>query len=266
MKISVIVPTYKPQAYLWECLDSIYNQTFPKTEYELVLVLNGCNEPYNSQIKDWLSGHSDLQVQYFQTDEGGVSNARNIAMESAVGGYFSFVDDDDYISDTYLADLYEYATQNIVAISDTVSFDDETKVEEIDNILHRDFVRKSSRKLYNIYSVKRFYGAPHRKLVSRRIIGNRRFDTRFKNGEDTLFFFLISDRVYKTRPSSGTAIYYRRCRPTSAHFTKRTRVEKVMLGFKLIGTMSNYYFRNPWHYNFLFYLTRVMGAIKLMIS
>lgn len=88
MKISVIVPTYKPQAYLWKCLDSIYNQTFPKTEYELVLVLNGCNEPYNSQIKDWLSGHSDLQVQYFQTDEGGVSNARNIAMESAGGVFF----------------------------------------------------------------------------------------------------------------------------------------------------------------------------------
>ena len=55
MKISVIVPSYKPQSYIWECLNSIYNQTFPKTEYELVLVLNGCNEPYNTKIKDWLS-------------------------------------------------------------------------------------------------------------------------------------------------------------------------------------------------------------------
>lgn len=86
MKISVIVPTYKPQAYLWECLDSIYNQTFPKTEYELILVLNGCNEPYNAQIKDWLAKHSDLQVQYIQTDEAGVSNARNMALDVARGG------------------------------------------------------------------------------------------------------------------------------------------------------------------------------------
>ena len=85
MKISVIVPTYKPQAYLWECLDSIYNQTFPKSEYELVLVLNGCNEPYNTQIKEWLSNHSDLQVQYFQTDEAGVSNARNMVLDVAQG-------------------------------------------------------------------------------------------------------------------------------------------------------------------------------------
>ena len=266
MKISVIVPTYKPQAYLWECLDSIYNQTFPKSDYELVLVLNGCNEPYNAQIKEWLSNHPDLHVQYFQTDEGGVSNARNIALNKAKGEYVTFIDDDDYISEAYLSDLYQYSTQNIVSISDAVSFDDVTKVVEINNILHRDFVSRNSSNLYNIYSVKKFYGAPVRKLVSRNIIGNRRFDTRFRNGEDTLFFFLISDRVYKTRPSSGAAVYYRRCRPTSAHFTKKTRKEKVTLGFNLIGTLSSYYFRNPMHYNFLFYLTRVVGAIKIMIS
>ena len=80
MKITVIVPTYKPQSYLWECLDAIYNQTFSKSDYELILVLNGCNEPYNSQINDWLSEHKDLQVQFIQTDQGGVSNARNIAL------------------------------------------------------------------------------------------------------------------------------------------------------------------------------------------
>ena len=78
MKITVIVPTYKPQAYLWECLDSIYNQTLQKSDYELVLVLNGCNEPYKTQILEWLSKHKDMKVQFFQTDMGGVSNARNI--------------------------------------------------------------------------------------------------------------------------------------------------------------------------------------------
>lgn len=94
MKITVIVPTYKPQSYLWECLDSIYNQTFSKSDYELILVLNGCNEPYNSQIKDWLSEHKDLQVQFIQTDQGGVSNARNIAIDNARGEYVTFIDDD----------------------------------------------------------------------------------------------------------------------------------------------------------------------------
>lgn len=93
--------------------------------------------------------------------------------------------------------MYKYVAKNIVAISDTVSFDDETKAVETDNILHSDFVSKSRRKLYNIYSVNKFYGAPPRKLVSRNIIGNRRFDTRFRNGEDTLFFFLIIKHVLR---------------------------------------------------------------------
>lgn len=266
MKISVIVPTYKPQAYIWECLNSIYNQTFPKTEYELVLVLNGCNEPYSSQIKDWLSEHNDMQVLFIQTDEPGVSNARNLAMKTARGGYFSFIDDDDYVSEAYLSDLYRYTTRNVVAISDAVSFDDETKEIEKDNALHRDFVSKSCRKVYGIVEARKFYSAPVRKLISREIINNRQFDTHFKNGEDTLFFFLISDRVVKTRPSSGAAVYYRRCRAASAHFAKKTRIEKIKLGLSLIYTLSKYYIRNPIHYNVLFFFTRLLGSIKIMIS
>ena len=124
MKISVIVPTYKPQAYLWECLDSIYNQTFPKNEYELILVLNGCNEPYNSQIKEWFSKHSDLQVQYFQTDEGGVSNARNIALDNSKGDYLTFIDDDDLISPFYLQELYDTVAPDVVSLCYPYAFND----------------------------------------------------------------------------------------------------------------------------------------------
>lgn len=266
MKISVIVPSYKPQAYLWECLNSIYHQTFPKTEYELVLVLNGCNEPYHTQIKEWLTAHADLQVQYIQTDAPGVSNARNIGMQAARGGYFSFIDDDDYVSEAYLSDLYRYVTRDVVAISDAVSFDDETKEIDKDNALHRDFVSKSCRRLYSIVKTRKFYSAPVRKLVNREIINNRLFDTHFKNGEDTLFFFLISDRVVKTRPSSGAAVYYRRCRAASAHFAKKKRMEKIKLGLSLIYTLSKYYIRNPIHYNVLFFITRLLGSVKIMIS
>lgn len=51
MKISVIIPTYKPKAYLWECLDSLVAQTFAKKDFEVLLVLNGCLEPYRSEIE-----------------------------------------------------------------------------------------------------------------------------------------------------------------------------------------------------------------------
>lgn len=266
MKVSVIVPTYKPQAYLWECLESIYNQTFPKTEYELVLVLNGDCNPYDVQIKDWLSKHSDLQVQYLQTDEAGVSNARNMALNVARGGYFLFVDDDDYVSPAYILELYRAVTRSIVSFSDAVSFDDETKQYDVENALYHVFASKSNRRLYSIFSVKKFYGAPVRKLISRDIIGNRRFDVRFKNGEDTLFFFLISDRIKYSRPAKDNAVYYRRCRSSSAHFRQKTRIEKIRLGANLISTLCKYYFKAPTHYNLPFFITRLLGAFKIIIT
>ena len=107
MKISVIIPTYKPQNYLWECLESLKMQTFPKGDFEIILVLNGCNEPYYSHIEDYLSlNMSDNVVNFIHVEQGGVSNARNVALNCARGEYIAFVDDDDFISPSYLEELY----------------------------------------------------------------------------------------------------------------------------------------------------------------
>ena len=96
MDISVIIPTYKPGSYVWECLDSVYNQTFPGRRYEVIIILNGCNEPYYSQIEEYISSHSDrCTFSLIQTDESGVSNARNIGIENSNGKYLTFVDDDE---------------------------------------------------------------------------------------------------------------------------------------------------------------------------
>ena len=50
-KISVIIPTYAPKDYLWECLGSLENQTLSKDEFEVILVLNGERESYESLIR-----------------------------------------------------------------------------------------------------------------------------------------------------------------------------------------------------------------------
>ena len=107
MKISVIIPTYKPQAYLWECLDSLVAQTFPKEDFEIVLVLNGCTEPWKSQIQEYIDAKmKGMNVKFIHTEQGGVSNARNIALDAAQGEYVTFIDDDDYVSKTFLASSY----------------------------------------------------------------------------------------------------------------------------------------------------------------
>ena len=52
--ISVIIPTYKPSEYLKECLHSLRRQTLSANCFEIIIILNGCNEPFFSEIKEYI--------------------------------------------------------------------------------------------------------------------------------------------------------------------------------------------------------------------
>ena len=99
MRISVIIPSYRPEEYLYECLEAIINQTLNQNEFETLVVLNGCKEPYFEQIQKYINVHSS-NIRLIQTDVPGVSNARNIGIEAAKGEYLTFVD--DIVSPVYL--------------------------------------------------------------------------------------------------------------------------------------------------------------------
>lgn len=266
MKISVIVPTYKPQAYLWECLNSIYNQTFPKSDYELILVLNGCNEPYNSQIKDWVSEHKDLQVQYFQTNQGGVSNARNIALDTAKGEYVTFIDDDDYISATYLESLMCVADKSTIAIACPYAFKDGKKDVKVRYPLTDMYRRLCGDKKYSPSKVRRYFSGPCMKLFPKSFIQGRKFDTRFSIGEDGLFMFLISDRFEYIRFASPDAIYYRRYRDNSLITSPRTKQQARENSINLLKVMLGYFVRSPFKYNLQFSMLQIASVLKSIIK
>ena len=48
--LTVIIPTYIPKDYLWDCLDSIEKQSLDKDKFQVIIVLNGEKEPYWSKI------------------------------------------------------------------------------------------------------------------------------------------------------------------------------------------------------------------------
>lgn len=261
MKISVIVPTYKPQAYLWECLNSIYNQTFPKSDYELLLVLNGCNEPYNAQIAEWLSKHSDLQVQYFQTDEGGVSNARNIALNNVKGEYVTFIDDDDLISSMYLEELYEKAAPDTVSLCYPYAFNDGKIEKQLPYSITNTYNYCIEHKCNKLASRgRKYFSGPWMKLIPMSFIQGRRYDVKFKNGEDSLFMFLISDKIDNVSFTSKNAIYYRRYREGSAISSSRSIGNKVCNCFRCMFEYTKIYCRGG--YSMYFYFTRILAESK----
>lgn len=268
MKISVIVPTYKPQSYLWECLDSLRNQTFPKEDFEILLILNGCKDPYQSQIENYIFKNEIQNLRLIQTNQPGVSNARNIGLDSAIGDYIAFIDDDDYVSPYYLEGLYKKVYPETISLCYPYAFNDDYPDIQLP-YSKTDIFEFYSNKKVNIKilsKVRKYFSGPCMKLIPMSIIQDRRFDVRLKNGEDSLFMFLISDRIKNITFSSDNAIYYRRFRINSAFTSKRSLYDVVKNFLYLNLSYFKIYIRGFYKYNFLFFITRILALIKGLVK
>jgi len=74
-QISAIIASYKPQSYIWECIDSLAEQTLDADLYEVIIVLNGPKEPYYQEIADYVSKKRIENLNLIYTDKRGVSEA-----------------------------------------------------------------------------------------------------------------------------------------------------------------------------------------------
>lgn len=259
-KVSVIIPSYKPEKYLWECLDAINKQDLDKSLYEVIIVLNGCKEPYESRINKHIEGFEG-SWRLIQLDDGGVSNARNIGIDNAEGEFIAFIDDDDYVSDSYLKSLLKVSSIDTVGLARPLAFKDDTR-EIVPYALTKEFDLKSKRGVCPFYFPKRLFAGPCMKLIHRDVLGEKRFDVRFKNSEDSLYMFSISCNIKKAAFTVPDAVYYRRYRDGSAITTKRSFWNKVSNANRIMWEETKLFWGHFPRYNFLFYSTRLLGAIR----
>lgn len=93
-KISVIIPVYKVEPYLRQCLDSVLNQTY--NNLEVILVDDG--SPDGCPAICDMYALRDSRVTALHSSNGGQSRARNRALDCPVtGDYIAFVDSDDWL-------------------------------------------------------------------------------------------------------------------------------------------------------------------------
>lgn len=97
--ISVIVPVYKAEPFLYRCVDSILNQTY--RNLEVILVDDGSPDRSGAICDEYAANDSRIRV--IHKENGGVSTARNAGLDMCTGAYICFVDSDDYI----LPKMYE---------------------------------------------------------------------------------------------------------------------------------------------------------------
>lgn len=111
--ISVIVPVYRAEAYLPECLHSILSQTF--RDFELLLVDDGSPDG-SGEICDAYAGR-DHRITVIHQDNQGQAAARNRAIAMSRGKWLCFIDSDDAVHPRLLELLLAGVTENDCDIS-----------------------------------------------------------------------------------------------------------------------------------------------------
>ncbi|MFI5685633.1 CDP-glycerol glycerophosphotransferase family protein [Streptomyces sp. NPDC051636] len=94
-RFSVIVPAYKVQAYLPECLDSVLSQSYP--DLELITVDDCSPDACGAVIDEYAARDGRVRAVHLPENQG-LGRARNTGLEHATGDYLVFLDSDDTLT------------------------------------------------------------------------------------------------------------------------------------------------------------------------
>lgn len=110
MKFSFITCTYNRAQYLGRTLESICEQTYPISNYEIVVVDNNSSDNTQQVYNQYAAKYTDRQINYFKEINQGFSFALNRAIKESKGDFIIFVDDDETVNKNHLELLDKYLT------------------------------------------------------------------------------------------------------------------------------------------------------------
>ena len=121
-KITVIVPVYNVENYLDKCLDSLINQTYKNLE--IIVINDGSTDNSGTICQEY--AQKDNRIVYIEKENGGQSEARNMALDRMTGSYVTFVDSDDWVELDCVEILYKKITeyQADIAVGNYYSFNE----------------------------------------------------------------------------------------------------------------------------------------------
>lgn len=166
IKISVMVPVYNTSKYLVQCLESILKQSLK--EIEIICVNDGSTDNSLEILEKY--AEKDKRIIIVNKLNGGLTSARNAALEKAKGEYCINIDSDDWIEQDYLKTLYEKAKKDKldIVISDIiVDSSKEKKIRKDLEIESSEFLN-GAKYLEKVYTIN-FLGYTWNKLIKRNL-------------------------------------------------------------------------------------------------
>lgn len=211
-KVSIIVPVYRAEKYVSKCIDSILNQTYPN--WELILVDDGSPDNSGSICDEYAA--KDSRIRVFHKENGGVSSARNIGIENAVGNWLMFVDADDWLSTEAISSCMPFFDENeIIRFSVSVIRNEKNygpSMYELKDMPREKYISR----IVSIDTILGVVGGLYRKEL---FDNNRiRFDTSLICGEDWLVLLECVLHANQISFIIQPLYYYSRINETSATF------------------------------------------------
>ncbi len=100
--ISIIVPIYNVEKYVSRCVESLISQTY--SNIQIIIVNDGTKDHSREIVEQYQK--KDNRIELYDKENGGLSDARNYALNQVKGEYLCFVDSDDYVSPDYIKNLF----------------------------------------------------------------------------------------------------------------------------------------------------------------
>ena len=97
-KLSIIVPVYKVEKYIHQCMESLMGQTYPN--YEIILVDDGSPDQCGVICDSY--AQQDDRIRVIHKENGGLVSARKAGAAECTGDYVVNVDSDDFIAQDLL--------------------------------------------------------------------------------------------------------------------------------------------------------------------
>lgn len=117
-KVSVIIPVYNREKVIEECVESVFAQSHQ--DFEIILVDDGSTDNTFALCRELAA--KDSRIKLYASQHGGVSVARNIALEHVTGEYVFFLDSDDVIHPSLLETIVTGMRENNASVGATDVF------------------------------------------------------------------------------------------------------------------------------------------------
>lgn len=205
MEISVIVPTYNRKDLLKDCLQSLFNQSYPKDKYEIIVVDDGSTDGTKEMVKEL---KPNVTLRYFYQNNQGPASARNLGIKNAKGKILAFIDSDCVADKNWLVNLAKGLGKNkkIAGVGGQLRvYQPKTLFERYSDIFlcdHREYIEKPKGEPPHLGTGNSVY---HTSLVKK--IGL--FDHSFRCGEDVDLSWRLYFKGYRFLYEPGAIVYHR---------------------------------------------------------